>query len=176
MNLSAISVAFCIETLKALTFKKRKTSCGYHLAKKTSSVSTAVIVTADGFGVRRSARSNFRRLAQGYDPDGRQLSTAKHFSKTGAHHLDFRAALPDDLPSVIAARKTEKAYIAKWVAQRRDQSQTGLFFGPRLAIFLAGSAALLFGAVGVVLGALGAREYVLRELSSRTGYRSLSNV
>ncbi|GAQ77788.1 Serine carboxypeptidase S28 family protein [Klebsormidium nitens] len=96
--------------------------------------------------------------------------------KDGAHHLDFRAALPDDPPSLIAARKTEKAYIAKWVSQRRESSRSGVFFGPRLAIFLAGSAAILFGAIGMLLGALGAREYVKREQSSRAGYRSLQGV
>ncbi|KAI9562235.1 hypothetical protein GHT06_013200 [Daphnia sinensis] len=47
----------------------------------------------------------------------------------GAHHLDLRAADPNDPPSVIKAREIEKQFISKWISStKRDRKEMSKSF------------------------------------------------
>ena len=41
----------------------------------------------------------------------------------GAHHLDLRAADPNDPPSVVKAREIEKQFITKWVSSVKAKKE-----------------------------------------------------
>lgn len=41
----------------------------------------------------------------------------------GAHHLDLRAAHPDDPASVIRARQIEREQIRKWIQEYHNDNQ-----------------------------------------------------
>ncbi|KAG0721999.1 Lysosomal Pro-X carboxypeptidase [Chionoecetes opilio] len=43
----------------------------------------------------------------------------------GAHHLDLRSANPADPPSVVEARRVEKAHITKWIEQFKQMQGAG---------------------------------------------------
>lgn len=43
--------------------------------------------------------------------------------EAGAHHLDLRHSNPKDPPSVLEARKRERAYFAKWIADYRKENK-----------------------------------------------------